>query len=500
MIVVGIFLLVMSAVFLLTMSVSPMNALEAYKKSLRERGEKVEFSELSLRPVPAESNSVEAVEQAFRLFGSGEQKVPYAMQMVVPGKALIGWMQPAARGYNFVSSWDDFIAEEAADRPGIALLHQVLDRPQLDFQLNYKMGFRLVLPQLGPLRQAGQKLAIAITCDLYEGHDTEAATNILTMLGLVQRNETEGLLISHLVRVAMANATVAPTWDFLQSTNVTDTQLASLQKGWEQLNFLNDARQAFRMERPWAVDAIQKTRVSHGEFVKYFGSSSGLMGSGGVSGWEELTEKPRYMMSEAMWRSSWSYTDELRTLQNDTIIIEALWAMQTNQSQCYKADYDAMVARLTAGTSASAGAAFFHALKIPDLGEFFNDTSYASSMVRRMIRMEAARRVVVVAIALKRYQLKHGSWPSSLSELAPEFLASIPFDPFDGKPLRYRPNADGTYLLYCVGDDGVDDGGNPTLPAGTTSSSLNWQKARDWVWPQPATAAEIESFYAHAPK
>ena len=121
---------------------------------------------------------------------------------------------------------------------------------------------------------------------------------------------------------------------------------------------------------------------------------------------------------------------------------------------------------------------------------------------KKVMKVETARQMTITAIALKRFQLKHGNYPAQLSELAPEFLPSVPVDPYDGKPLRYHPNADGTFLLYCVGEDGVDDGGDPNLPVGITSSSLNWQNAhaRDWVWPQPATEAEIKFFYEHPPK
>jgi hypothetical protein len=174
--------------------------------------------------------------------------------------------------------------------------------------------------------------------------------------------------------------------------------------------------------------------------------------------------------------------------------------MQTNQSQFYKADYEAMTARLSKLGPTNTGSALFRALKIPEFSEVF-DTRGLSGSIRRTLRMEAARRVTVNAIALKRFSLKHGQWPATLGELAPEFLSSVPIDPFDGKPLRYRPNGDGTYLLYCVGDDGVDDGGDPTSTASGSSNSY-WQndKARDWVWPQPATDAEIKYFYEHPPK
>jgi hypothetical protein len=84
----------------------------------------------------------------------------------------------------------------------------------------------------------------------------------------------------------------------------------------------------------------------------------------------------------------------------------------------------------------------------------------------------------------------------------PEFLSSVPLDPVDGEPLRYRRNGDGTFLLYSVGENGVDDGGDPSLEKGITGSNFNWQipHALDWVWPQPATAAEIQKYYEEQAK
>ena len=500
------FLTLLAGSSLLTMHVQPANKLEAYKKFLRDQGEKLTISEVLPPPVPAESNSVSAVEAAFSLLGASSQQVPDAMKMVAPGKALIGWRQPVARGADFTNSWDDFRGELALSQPGIELLHQVLERPKLDFQLDYKKGAELLLPHLAPMKRAAQKLEAAAVGELHGGNPGEAATNILALVGLVQRNASEGLLISHLVRIAIAAIAVAPTWELLQATNVTDAQLAAVQHGWEQMNFLRDAQNAFGMERAWMLEAIQKARSSHAEFAKIVplsvGSSSG---SSSVWTWppdlEAMTEQSRETAGEMMWRSSWSYADELRSLQINQTILETLRMMQTNQSQFYKADYDAMITRLSTIGRTNIGGALFRALKIPDFGEIFGDYGLASA-VSKAVRMETARRVVATAVALKRFQLAHGKLPETLSALVPDFLQAVPIDPNDGKPLRYHPNADGSYLLYSVGEDGVDDGGDANIPAGSASSSLYWQNnhARDWVWPQPATEAEIKFFYEHLPK
>ncbi len=62
------------------------------------------------------------------------------------------------------------------------------------------------------------------------------------------------------------------------------------------------------------------------------------------------------------------------------------------------------------------------------------------------------------ALAIERFRLAEGRLPDSLDELAPAFLDEVPVDPFDGQPLRYRRLDDG-YVVYSVGTDGQDDGG-----------------------------------------
>ena len=135
-----------------------------------------------------------------------------------------------------------------SDRPAFELLHAVLTRPKLDFQLDYKKGVNLLLPQLAPLKLSTQKLSAACILDMHQGDTSAAVTNILTMLALVHKNAGEGLLISHLVRIALVSFAVAPTWELLQTTNVTGAQLAAVQAGWEQMDCLRDAENAFETE------------------------------------------------------------------------------------------------------------------------------------------------------------------------------------------------------------------------------------------------------------
>jgi hypothetical protein len=74
----------------------------------------------------------------------------------------------------------------------------------------------------------------------------------------------------------------------------------------------------------------------------------------------------------------------------------------------------------------------------------------------KTIQVQVDVEATIVVCALKDYQLVHGDVPEHLSNLVPDFLPSIPIDPFDGKTLRYR--REGTeWVIWSVGPDLKDD-------------------------------------------
>jgi hypothetical protein len=74
-------------------------------------------------------------------------------------------------------------------------------------------------------------------------------------------------------------------------------------------------------------------------------------------------------------------------------------------------------------------------------------------------RKLAQMRCLMTMLAVERYRRAKGTWPAKLEDLTPKLLKKVPLDPFDGKSLRYSPVADGV-IVYSVGLDGTDDGGN----------------------------------------
>lgn len=88
----------------------------------------------------------------------------------------------------------------------------------------------------------------------------------------------------------------------------------------------------------------------------------------------------------------------------------------------------------------------------------------STSAAERHFHSIAMRRMAAIALALRLYEIDHGSQPSGLDQLVPQYVREIPLDPFatDERPISYLLNFDKP-LVYSVNLDGVDDGGEYEL-------------------------------------
>jgi hypothetical protein len=386
------------------------------------------------------------------------------------------------------------------------LLRQIIRKPYFDFHINYDSGvadLRFTNLDLVESKHSAERLRSAFECTLHQGDSGMATTNLEAIIALVKAMQDERLVITELVRIAIDQIALNANWELLQSTNLLDAQLAALQEDWTSLEFVHAGERAVAMERVTGEISLARWRSADSELQKYFELYAEARASMGIpdhvkSGFDKLKDKGEFFL----WRYWWSYPDELRYLKG----LETL--SETFRSASERGDFhDAL----------SSQKAALDQLSISNLDNSFdslfsgqNDfhSMLSQSVValvgfpRTVMRAETAREMVISAIALKRYQLKHGNYPSNLESLVPEFIARVPLDPVDGNPLRYRLNLDGSFTLYSVGENGKDDGGNPSLEKGVISSSYFWENphALDWVWPQPATAAEIENYYKNLSK
>jgi hypothetical protein len=241
--------------------------------------------------------------------------------------------------------------------------------------------------------------------------------------------------------------------------------------------------------------AFESARSSRQGLVDMLGGNSGPKSSG--EAWNDflvnsrtgarglfsslIATYPRYYG----WRWIWSYRDEQRYLEFMQTMIDSARDAQKRQA----------VLRLPV-------------LKVTSLPlqETENTANWnvmdsmtdgIKRFVVRAMRAQTLVNMVAAAIALERFRLSRHSYPPDLASLAPDFLLAVPIDCMDGHDLRYRLNRDGTFLLYSVGEDGIDNDGDPTPVEGRNPGFLS---GRDWVWPRAATEEEVQAYEADQSK
>ena len=102
----------------------------------------------------------------------------------------------------------------------------------------------------------------------------------------------------------------------------------------------------------------------------------------------------------------------------------------------------------------------------------------------RMFRQQSIG--LQIAVAAYRHRLRHGDFPASLDAFEADLLSTEPVDAFTGEPLKYTLTDTGP-LIYSVGDDRVDDGGQIRWGTEETDSG---EERRKRTWPQWYTSQE----------
>jgi len=492
--------------------VRPKQAVARYKAELLAHAEKLTLSEMLPLPPPRALDGTErlrrAMSQVRNRINLLDTNGPKSMEMVAPARSLVGWQQADLVDFQgkspVTNHWEEVAATLADEREVLDSLAMLVEQPMLDWRLNYHEGFAMLLPHLAPMKQMAQRAQSAMLLEWHRNNPTNAVKHLRVMLALLKGSHDERLIISQLVRMAVANIAFAATWAAVQSPAVTDEQLVTVQQDWAALDFSLPMENALAMERAMSLMTLDRMRNSSAEFQKVSTGFGGGGGGGGVAsedwmekigvavgeGWNATKNKAK----ESAWRVSWSLTDELTALKGQQVMLEAIRAARSNG--CYLPAIQRQREQFAelGITNRSLDDLSGLLSNQPDLQRLFTDSLLSlGKTLDKIMANETTREMAVVGIALRRYQVRHGHYPAELSALTPEFLPTMPRDPVDGKPLHYHPVGERSFLLYSIGKDGVDDGGDAANPQ--KNGSLFWQNGRDWVWPQPASVEEIAVYF-----
>ena len=89
--------------------------------------------------------------------------------------------------------------------------------------------------------------------------------------------------------------------------------------------------------------------------------------------------------------------------------------------------------------------------------------------------------LLITTFALRAFYAEHSKFPDTLSQLASAYLRAVPSDPFAANaPLQYH-RVGSKYVLYSIGPDGKDDGGNPAVHVFKDPQNDLWYAQHPWI-------------------
>jgi hypothetical protein len=124
-------------------------------------------------------------------------------------------------------------------------------------------------------------------------------------------------------------------------------------------------------------------------------------------------------------------------------------------------------------------------------GEYIVDyLAYLNHLeVFRVKELETAVACLRALLACERFRRVRGAYPETLDALVPEFLETVPRDPFSGGPLLYSRARE---ILWSVGENLRDDGGSTKRESGEDGwyRQARTRYARDMVYPVSSNVYE----------
>jgi hypothetical protein len=314
------------------------------------------------------------------------------------------------------------------------------------------------------VRQVAQTLAQRAQAHLLLDQPAEALREIRLAqdLCLLLENHPSGIpvpLVPAMIRVAITGLCATTVNQGFQLKRWGEPELRELQDMLSRIHLAPSIAGALSLERAALCRSLETSSAGQTtELLSCFG--------------DPLSERSRWstLKSPAYWiltlaPRGWVY-------QN----LAALALIRSPQVEAYRLETDRLDVRLIEGSYDS----------LPQLRTGFRPYTWLAATIspnftrawQVVSRNQALVDQAFLACALERYRLAYGRYPESLQALVPQFAARLPHDILTGQPPCYRLTGRGELLLYSVGWDLADDGGEESEPARTAGNA-----AGDWVWP-----------------
>ena len=393
--------------------------LAARLNAMRAAGEPVTLADMAkMYPdPPAGRNAADLYDAAFKLADAAK------LQEGVEDLPLVGTEKLPEVDKDFPADLlADVGAYVKASGQVLRLLHDAAALDECKFQIDMTKGMGMLLPHLSKMRGGARLLALEAAWLTESGKPDQAAESLWAGLRLGHALCREPVLVSGLVRIACDGIAVGQIERLVSRGSPSAAQLEKLESA------LRAEADPKRMERLFLAERCFGMSIYQDQILKPGGRGLAELGI-----MEPLAFRfiPRTYFKADM--------------------IEYVALMNQYVAAAKKPYPQSFIEGARIGAKIDEQIPKYYIIcrmVLPALGRIFTTGQ------RHMAKLDSAR----VALAALRYKARNQRLPDKLGDLVPGFIEAVPLDPFVGKPLRYRRDADG-FVIYGVGENGKDDGG-----------------------------------------
>lgn len=223
-------------------------------RRIEGRGESLDFQGMLPGRVPASSNGMGALIAASQRVVGLSEVMPPSHTVIGPGKAVPGPRMEWWMGSQGTNNWDDLRAVLARNEGPLEGIHAAVARPWRQADLDLSKGFsRMLIPHLAPMKNAVVSLSASALDAAHQGDLAGAVEDLRAMRILEKDMESEPILISQLVRVALGAIANGRVWAVLNAREWNESELAELQGALSSEDFTTAMVRSLEGERAGAL-------------------------------------------------------------------------------------------------------------------------------------------------------------------------------------------------------------------------------------------------------
>ncbi len=423
------------AFLLLQPRTDPVAQLQKELERLKQLGEPTNWRDI-IKPVPAHLDGTSFYRQAIKGLYDARRSLPPSIWSALE---IFGFSSPAA--FNIA----DIRKGLKEVQPALKALQKAVKFPHMRL-INWKQAdqdpLAILYPHMGDFCALTRLLLAEVALQKYDGNIDRGVKILIVALKLTRRLGDEPIYIGFVTQGEIflyAQEALQRLLGDADASPQAYRQLLAELRAWD---IDRDLVRAIQMERIFMIKTFDRYRsMPYSQRLRTFTITADA--SGKILNLAWLLNSHRNLLAES----------ELMVLRNLSMGIDIIrrgvpydqQAVKQLETEIEKSrpKFQISLGKLTVMYSPhefSAAASF--------LGAF-----------ERASKLHALQRIDFVVVALRLYRYERGHYPDNLHALVPKYLPSIPLDPYDGKPLRYRKLGKG-FKVWSVGQDRKDDGGS----------------------------------------